>query len=243
MPLLSSPLLLRLHALTTLTLSYYLLTSPTTLLASPVLTLLGESMRLPPSSFSARAGQSNLPPSVRDALGLAALFLGVLGLTNLVTLAGLTSVPETLQFKRWAKGKEWRGQVPSLAGPGGSGSGGGVSRERRGEDLAVLSWGQGVVMGSAVLRVAVEGGLVGWVYLAYGYGGERRGVLGQGEGLTRGFGEGRGVGEVLGNQMVFSLALADMLFWGYLWTVIKEERRQVWEGVEKWKAEEGGKDE
>ena len=37
MALLSSPLLLRLHALTLLTLSYYLLVSPTTLLSSPAL--------------------------------------------------------------------------------------------------------------------------------------------------------------------------------------------------------------
>ena len=32
---------------------------------------------------------------------------------------------------------------------------------------------------------------------------------------------------MLANQIVFSASLMDMLFWGYLWTVIRDERREV----------------
>ena len=35
------------------------------------------------------------------------------------------------------------------------------------------------------------------------------------------------IGALVGNQVVFSAGLMDMLFWGYLWTVLREERREI----------------
>ncbi|ETN38691.1 uncharacterized protein HMPREF1541_06728 [Cyphellophora europaea CBS 101466] len=245
MALLSSPLLLRLHALTLLALSYLLLLSPLQLLTSPALTLLGESMRLPPALFQPAFNPLTesyiaLAPPTTELLAAIALLLSTLALMQLL-LAGGLGLPQTLQFKKYATAaaanKEWRGQFPNLAGPQ-------VSRARRGEDLAVLSASQNAWMALAVVRVAVEGVLVAWVYVTQG----RREVLGRVRGVggtmgLGGLGAESSVGANLGNQVVFSVALADMLFWGYLWTVVREERRSVFREAQEWQAAEEAKDE
>lgn len=246
MALLSSPLLLRTHAIILFTLAYYLLTAPSTLLSSPALTLLGESMRLPPAHFQP-ISSSNISPTPlataasTELLALLALVLAVAATTQLL-FAGSLGVPVTLSFttsqasRSGSGGNEaWKNQLPSLAGAGGAK----VSRARRGEDLAVLSAAQNTHMGLAFVRVLVEGVLVAWIYVAFG----RRSNTTGGSDNLGGLGLAQGVGAALGNQVVFTAALGDMLFWGYLWTVVREERREVFRGVEKWRAEEAERDE
>ena len=241
MALLSSPLLLRTHALVTLTLAYYLLTAPSTLLSSPALTLLGESMRLPPAHFQPIASTITTPSiATHELLAVLALALGAVATTQLL-FAGSLGVPVTLTFTQKSPasgggGEAWKNQLPSLAAGGNAGA---VSRARRGEDLAVLSAAQNTHMGLAFVRVLVQGALVAWIYVAHG----RRGDVGGRPSWLADGGDVGGVGAALGNQVVFTVALGDMLFWGYLWTVIREERREVFKGVEKWRAEEAERDE
>jgi hypothetical protein len=229
MAILTSALLIRSHALTLLTLSYYLITSPSTILSSSALTLLGQSMRLPPAAFqpyrnTLTQNYSVVTPATHELCGLLGLVLGVMALGELLWAGGL-GVGETLRYEE------------------GSQSGFGVkrvSRERKGEDLAVLSAAQGSWMGQAVLRVALEGLLCIWSYLVWG----DRDLLGLSDGKSRNRGA-TGDGSlkmVLGNQVVFTLALLDMLFWGWVWTVIREERREVLRGVQQWREEGGGEE-
>lgn len=39
--------------------------------------------------------------------------------------------------------------------------------------------------------------------------------------------------DLLANDVVFTVGMSDMLFWGYLYTVVKEERREVMAVVER----------
>lgn len=131
--------------------------------------------------------------------------------------AGGLSVPETLKFEKYKGQEAWRGQVPSLGGPV-------VAKERVGEELAVLMGGQDGLLGIALVRVLVQGGLCVWAYLwcsDRGIGGKSR--------------AGDGVRAALGNQVVFTVALLDMLYWGWVWSVVREERRGVLRGVQEWK--------
>lgn len=64
--------------------------------------------------------------------------------------------------------------------------------------------------------------IVAWIYL---HGGDVE------LGPTTGFG-------LLTSDVVFSISLSNMLFWGYIYTVIKEEKRQVMEVREKRRVED-----
>jgi hypothetical protein len=185
-------------------------------------------MRLPPASFQPTPS-APLPPltlATRELLALVALCLGALAVHAFLQAANL-GVPETLEFLKHAAAASEQGGRGAGYGkmqtPGGVDGVGAVSRARRGEDLAVMSGKQSEIMGFALVRVMIEGFLCAWIYIVKGRGfGDRGGLL----------------VELLGNQVVFSGAMLDMLFWGYLWTVVREERRVVFKGVEAWRDDE-----
>jgi len=41
---------------------------------------------------------------------------------------------------------------------------------------------------------------------------------------------------LLGNQVVVTVCLLDMLFWGYVWTVVRDESRAVLKGLQERKS-------
>ena len=229
MPLLSSPTLLRIHALSLLYTSYSLLFSPTQFLTHPSLTLLGQSMRLPPAAFQPYANTltgtvPQVSAAVAEICGLLGLVLGCLAMMELVAAGGL-GVGGELRGAGEGGGAEGKGRA---RGPKGEV----VSKERMGEALAVLSAAQNHWMTLAFLRVVLQGGLCIWAYLVVG----GRDLLGLRTGVMSSIKEESGsLKLVLGNQVVFTVALMDMLFWGWVWSVIREERREVLRGVQSWK--------
>jgi hypothetical protein len=82
------------------------------------------------------------------------------------------------------------------------------------EQVAVLRASQASWMSLAATRVFVMGGLVMWIYLLK----SDRGLIIN----TDTVGGVKGMG-LLANSVVFTAAMGEMLFWGYLWTVLKEE--------------------
>ena len=69
-------------------------------------------------------------------------------------------------------------------------------------------------MSLAATRVFVMGGLAMWIYLMK----SDRGIIID----TDTVGGIKGVA-LLANSVVFTAAMGEMLFWGYVWTVLKEE--------------------
>ena len=87
-----------------------------------------------------------------------------------------------------------------------------------GEKVYRLRYAQNQWMGLAAVRVLLMGLLVMWMYL---FQGERRGgFMKTSAKMGSGF-------SLLANRAVFSAAMIDMLFWGYLWTNIREEGREL----------------
>jgi hypothetical protein len=83
------------------------------------------------------------------------------------------------------------------------------------EQVAVQRASQSSWMSLAATRVFVMGGLAMWIYLMKSNSGM---VIGSDtvDGVN-------GLG-LLANSAVFTAAMGEMLFWGYVWTVLKEER-------------------
>ena len=86
------------------------------------------------------------------------------------------------------------------------------------EQVAVLRSYQASWMSLAALRVFAMGGLAAWIYLLK----SDRGTTMDSD--TVGGIEGVGL---LTNSLVFTAAMGEMLFWGYMWTVLKEERNSM----------------
>lgn len=86
-------------------------------------------------------------------------------------------------------------------------------------EIMVITAAQGIWQVLCAFNVVVSSGLVAWIYLLKTE--RRETVLGSGSKFT---GEGL---DVLANSVVFTFGLSNMLFWGYIFTVIKEERREV----------------
>jgi len=84
-----------------------------------------------------------------------------------------------------------------------------------GEQVAVQRASQSSWMSLAATRVFVMGGLAMWIYLMKSNSGT---VI---DSATVGGVKGLGL---LANSAVFTAAMGEMLFWGYVWTVLKEER-------------------
>ena len=82
------------------------------------------------------------------------------------------------------------------------------------EQAAVLRSSQSTWMALSGTRVLLSGVLAMWIYLLH----SERGVLISTDNVS-GI---KGVG-LLANSIVFTAALCEMFFWGYVWTVLKEE--------------------
>ena len=84
-----------------------------------------------------------------------------------------------------------------------------------GEEVYATLSSQSTHLNIAFLHVIASGALVAWIYVFHS---------------NRNFtsvAPAPGLGALLGNQVIFSSGLIDTLFWGYLWTVIREERREM----------------
>lgn len=80
-----------------------------------------------------------------------------------------------------------------------------------GESIARITLVQSVWQGLAGIHVVVAAAFVAWSYVFRSEKYGRRDM---------GF-------SVLANNVTFTVGMVDMLFWGYLYTTIKEERREV----------------
>lgn len=109
------------------------------------------------------------------------------------------------------------------------------SSSRYGEELHTLYTAQSRWLTLAGVRVLGSSGLVFWIYMFHSHGKSSLGFSG-GEVARQGI-------ALLANRVTFTLALSDMLFWGYLWTVLKDEGRQVAVGVARRREEEEERDE
>ncbi|KIX07555.1 uncharacterized protein Z518_02208 [Rhinocladiella mackenziei CBS 650.93] len=218
MPILSSPLLLRTHSLTLLTISYYLFISPERLFSSTPIWLLGESMGVRPAAF---AVEEPIQPSSSTNTRLEASAL----LQNTSTTQGMGGEAERelcvlvvlvvlmyagMQFV-FAGDLTLLPAQTSANSSKRSGSTTVQSSSRYGEELHTLLTAQSRWLTLAGLHVLVSSVLVGWIYLFHSHS-SSTGV----SGLHR-----------LANRVILTVGLADMLFWGYLWTVLKEEGREV----------------
>lgn len=84
-----------------------------------------------------------------------------------------------------------------------------------GESIARLTLIQSIWQGLAGVHVVVAAAFVAWCYIfrSQVYRAGRR--------------ESTAELGVLANNVTFAIGMVDMLFWGYLYTTIKEERREV----------------
>ncbi|OCT46001.1 hypothetical protein CLCR_00508 [Cladophialophora carrionii] len=247
MPLLSSTLLLRTHSLTFLTFAYYLLTSPAQLLSSTPIWLLGESMSLRPASYapepqphdspssssSSKSSTSNRLSSLITGHGTATVhaerelcaLLAVILVGYAVTIflfAGDLTLPSTAPPSSSSSSSRGGGGKAS-SGSGASVTRAAASSSRYGEQVHTLLTAQSRWLSLAGLHVLGSSGLVAWIYLfhsqAHLYSPATTGQSLPSSSLS-GFG-------LLANRVTFTAALVDMLFWGYLWTVLKDEGREV----------------
>lgn len=235
MPLVSSSTILALLTPCLLSLSYLLITSPTTLLPSPTIYLLGSSMGVRPARFpfflsSTReqtpASQTTNPPvplassvtAHRELLSLLALLLATLALLLATFSRPLSYTKQTLvsnlPSRSTSKAQPARtnpnysaseNSIPA-ASPAPAGS--------TGEKVYALLAAQTLWQALCAGLVFCNGALVVYVYLSSG------GRRGSSDRDIR-------VATLLSTDVVFAASMAGMLFWGYLYTVLKEERREV----------------
>lgn len=206
MALFTAHTLILTYSLTLLTVSWLLLFSPHALLSSSPIWLLGESMHIRPFTSSSSL-QMTSPLLAQgsdppsDALALAALVLTLTSLTQIVFAGGLASTGSTTATRRSSRA------------------------------LAQRSTAQAQWMILAGVRVLLTGLLTGWIYV---FGSERRHRWSSetllGAAPVAGGGKPNGL-QLLANNVVFTGSLSDMLFWGYVWTVLREEARELAEDM------------
>ncbi|KAK5262467.1 hypothetical protein LTR20_000690 [Exophiala xenobiotica] len=231
MPLLSSTLLLRTHSLTLVIFAYYLLTSPTSLLSSAPIWLIGESMFVRPPAYASGQHPSNAGPdtgafrppallqtptraqspvtgstSDRELFALLALSLLTYALMQFIFAGDLTLILPSGPTSIKSSGKSAATQSTSSSSS---------SSSRLAEELHTLLTAQSRWLTLAGLHVLASSGLVFWIYMFHSHA--------QSDATDSMF---PGVG-LLANRVTFTAGLADMLFWGYLWTVLKDEGREI----------------
>ena len=236
MPLLSSTLLLRTHSLTLVVFAYYLLTSPTSLLSSAPIWLIGESMFIRPPGYASGQPPSNAGPdtqafrppallqnpiraksstppvtgsaSERELFALLALLLLVYALMQFIFAGDLTLMLPSGPTSIKSSGKSAATQSTSNSSPSSSSS-------RFAEELHTLLTAQSRWLTLAGLHVLASAGLVFWIYMFHSHA-QSDATDSMFPGLV-----------LLANRVTFTAGLADMLFWGYLWTVLKDEGREI----------------
>lgn len=165
-----------------------------------------------------------LSDAVVELLGVVAMVLAVMGGLQWA-MAGDLDVSGVL--------------VGGGAGTGKAGAGGDKAQaEERalGERVHTLHRAQTRWLAVAFARVVGMGALVAWMYLVHA---DRAGSA-----ATRKKAAATAPGGLAGlaNQVVFTMAMGDMLFWGYMWTVLREERREVMAKVARWREERAEED-
>jgi uncharacterized membrane protein len=228
MPLLSSTLLIRTHALSILTIAYYLLSAPYTLLSSAPIWLLGEAMSIRPALFAPEHLTVNDPGADTKAFRPPALMqppsraqpsapavLGTESERELFALLALVLIIYAVGQFLFAG--ELTVFIPqSSPGQSSSTKSGSASKSSRlGEELHTLLSAQSRWLTLAGLHVLASALFVFWIYMFHSHAqsGSDNAIFPV---LLR-----------LANRVTFTAGLADMLFWGYLWTVLKEEGREV----------------
>lgn len=222
MPLLPSHTLIVGASLLLVTTSGLLIFSPTTLLSSNTVALLGSSMHIRtaayipdpflPSSGKPLPGQSINPLKIlagqakshltlgeRELLALLGLMLGFAALTQLVLATPLRYSRSNLTVTQSSDGKATRKSSQAL-----------------GEEAFAILSAQTLWQTLAGLHVVLSSAVVLGIYL----------LKSERYGSTARTGEGW---DLLANDVVFAAAMSDMLFWGYVYTVVKEERKEVLE--------------
>lgn len=132
-----------------------------------------------------------------EPIAAVGLVLALAALTQAFFASGLVGVQMEGNGKGKAKGKAEAGEL--------------------GEKVYRLRYAQNQWMGLAGVRVLVMGLLVMWTYV---FQGQRSGASSYAK-------VGMGGLPLLANRAVFSAAMMDMLFWGYLWTNVREEGREL----------------
>jgi Increased loss of mitochondrial DNA protein 1 len=215
MPLLPSHTLILTHTLTLISTSLILLRQPALLTSSAPVWLIGEAMHI-------RETPSFSLPS--EPLASLALLLAMTALVEGVFAGGLAAAPTSFS----SSGRR----------DGGSSDTGVTSAgiQAFAEKAAILHNVQGRWMTISTVKSLVFGLLVMYSYLTS--------PREQGMGYIVRVEQGNGLFGMLNNRVVFVGAFAEMLFWGYLWTVLKEEasglaiRIQVKRDQEKERGEE-----
>ena len=216
MPFLSSPLLLRTYALTLALFAYYLFTSPLQLVASTPIWLLGESMSVRPASYAPEhpggpsLGASTQLKSIltgqgagtsageKELFALLAVMVVVYAGTIFLFAGDLTLLPAS-------KG-DVSGKVSEAK-----------SSARYAEELHTLLTAQSRWLAVAGLHVLGSSLLVAWIYVFHSHSWTARSLPSASLSGP----------SLVANRVTFTAALIDMLFWGYLWTVLKDEGREV----------------
>jgi len=228
MPLLSSHILVRTHALSILTVAYYLLTAPYTLLSSAPIWLLGEAMFIRPAHFAPEQQTINKPapkafrppalmqnparaqtsaPAVKgtesehELFALLALVLIVYAITQFLFAGDLAVVLPSSAPTR----SPGRSTSPSKS----------KSSSRIGEELHTLLSAQSRWLTLAGLHVLGSALFVFWIYTFHSHA-----IFATDSAMFPS-------ALRLANRVTFTAGLANMLFWGYLWTVLKDEGREV----------------
>lgn len=243
MPLLSSTLLLRTHSLSLLTISYYLLTSPVHLLSSTPIWLLGESMVVRPAMFAPddpnetganrdpgprstllQSSSKALGPSEsdRELFALLALVLVVYAVTQFLFAGDLSLLPIPSGPSSSSSSLSKRDSPSGSQGPNRTSTSRSTSSSSSfAEDLRSLVTAQSRWLMLAGLHVFAAAGVVVWIYVFHSHQDKSQQAQ-QTSAQFLGLGLGR-----LAHRITFAAAFFDMLFWGYLWTVLKEEGREV----------------
>lgn len=209
MPLLPSHTLVITHSFLLFGTSVILLINPSLLASSTPVWLMGEAMHIRESpSFS-------LPS---EPLAGLALVLAVLGLVEGVFAGGLATGNTTLRSARRQDGL------------GGEDDGGNGSVQAFAEKAAIFHDMQGRWMIISTLKTLVFGLLVMYSYLTSGE--QEMGYIVPVERNTGLLGLG-----MLNNRAIFVALFSEMLFWGYIWTVLKEELRELATRIKKIKEE------
>jgi hypothetical protein len=241
MPFLSSSLLLRTRSLALVTFAYYLLTAPSQLLSSTPIWLLGESMSLRPASYAPEPpphdslsgsssttsnrlsslitgrGAANANASAeRELCALLAVILLVYAGMNFLFAGDLTTLPPPSAASRSSS----RDAKAASGSKSSGGAGMSMSPRRYAEQVHTLLTAQARWLTLAGLHVLGSSVLVAWIYLFHSDPHSQSHSQSLPSSSLSGF-------ALLANRVTFTAALVDMLFWGYLWTVLKDEGRDV----------------
>lgn len=234
MPLLSSFLLIQSAAMGLIGLAILLVTSPATVLTSTTLSILGSSMHIRPATFIpdpfsrpstflqgqtsnpltslARSTKTTSTTSERELISLLGLVIGASALSTVILAFPLRFSKKSLTSRSTDDGKILR-----------------KSSAEVGEGIASLNLTQNVWQIFAGLHVVFAAAGVAWMYVFRG----SKAIP-----HTSALAYSLDSASLIANNVTFTFCFCDMLFWGYLYTTIKEERREVLQVREKRRLED-----